>query len=134
MDAQVACRLSPADVRQFRALEELNARLRRENEELENDSRLWHEAEADRVRRIGNVQWWQELDSREGEKLAIDEQLSALIHVIVALRWELDTLCQAIEWHRAGALTNDGLWHYHEKARALLEATEEPASTNAPPR
>ena len=39
---------------------------------------------------------------------------------------ELDTLCQAIEGHRAGALTNDGLWHYVEKARALLRVPPSP--------
>lgn len=33
---------------------------------------------------------------------------------------EVDTLCQAIEGHRAGSLTNDGLWHYRDKARRLL--------------
>ena len=43
------------------------------------------------------------------------------------LRDELDTLCQDIEGHRAGALTNDGLWHYHEKARATLRAAQQEA-------
>ena len=42
------------------------------------------------------------------------------------LREELDTLCQAVEGHRGGALTNDGLWHYAEKARTLLQVAVSP--------
>lgn len=53
------------------------ASLRAENERLGNDARLWHESEADRVRRIGHVQWWQELDSKQGEILALQERLAA---------------------------------------------------------
>ena len=37
-----------------------------------------------------------------------------------ALVDEIETLCQAIQGHRAGGLNNDGLWHYHQKARAVL--------------
>lgn len=73
-----ACRLGSEDVKQLRALEALNAKLHRELDTLENDARLWHESEADRIRRIGNVQWWQELDSREGERLALLEQIAQL--------------------------------------------------------
>lgn len=62
----------------LRKEEAANAQLRLDNEHLENDSRLWHEAEADRVRRIGHVQWWQELDSREGEKLVLQERVKEL--------------------------------------------------------
>jgi hypothetical protein len=64
-------------VKELRELEASNAQLRRENEELENDSRLWHGSEADRIRRIGHVQWWQEIDFREGEKLVLREKLAA---------------------------------------------------------
>jgi hypothetical protein len=81
-----ACRLSRDDVRQLRALEQLNAKWQRECANLENDARLWHEAEADRVRRIGHVQWWQELDSREGEKLALQERVATLEAELAALR------------------------------------------------
>ena len=35
---------------------------------------------------------------------------------------EIDCLCQAIEGHRCGSLTNDGLWHYWTKAKKLLAA------------
>lgn len=84
-----ACRLSRDDVRQLRALELLNAKWQRECENLENDARLWHESEADRVRRIGHVQWWQELDSREGEKLALQERVSTLESELAALRANL---------------------------------------------
>jgi hypothetical protein len=41
---------------------------------------------------------------------------------------EVDCLCQAIEGHRAGALTNDGLWHYVEKARSTLARLAAPSS------
>lgn len=44
---------------------------------------------------------------------------------VEALMEELETLCQAVEGRRAGALTNDGLWHYVVKARALLAAQPE---------
>lgn len=71
-----ACRMSSDDVKRLRDLEDENAALRHENDRLDNDARLWHESEADRVRRIGNVQWWQEMDSREGEKLVLQEQLA----------------------------------------------------------
>lgn len=64
----MALRKAEAEIRQ----------LRRDCEELENDSRLWHESEADRVRRIGHVQWWQELDSREGERLVLEARVKAL--------------------------------------------------------
>lgn len=53
-----ACRLSADDVKRLRELESDNAQLRHDNEELENDSRLWHASEADRVRRIGHHEWW----------------------------------------------------------------------------
>jgi len=49
----------------------------RQRNEYENDARLWHEAEADRRRRIGDRQWWQELDYREGEKIVLTEKLAA---------------------------------------------------------
>lgn len=92
MDAQVACRLSRDDVKQLRALEALNVKLQRECENLENDSRLWHEAEADRERWIGRRQWWQELDYREGEKIVLTEKLAATHAAIRALRdgWRAD--------------------------------------------
>jgi hypothetical protein len=64
------------------------AQLRRDCEGMENDSRLWHEAEADRVRRIGNVQWWQEMDYREGEKLALTERAEAAEAALTRLRQE----------------------------------------------
>lgn len=72
------CQLTAEDVRQLRALEQSNAELRAENERLENDSRLWHEAEADRQRRIGPREWWQELDYREGEKRVLQEEVKRL--------------------------------------------------------
>jgi hypothetical protein len=73
-----ACQLTVSEVRELRALEQVNAELRAENEQLENLARLWHEAEADRQRRIGHRQWWQEIDSREGEKLVLLERIKAL--------------------------------------------------------
>jgi hypothetical protein len=73
-----ACRLAVDDVQRLRALETQNATLRREVEAAENDARLWYESEADRVRRIGHCQWWQEMDSREGEKLVLQERLAEL--------------------------------------------------------
>lgn len=73
-----ACRLSLADVRLLRDLEREIVQVRRENTELENDSRLWHESQSDRVRRIGHVEWWQELDSREGERLVLTAERDAL--------------------------------------------------------
>src|SRR5689334_5391119 len=72
-----ACRIDADELARIRGIEADNAELRRENERLDNDARLWHESEADRVRRIGNCQWWQELDSREGERLVLKEQLEA---------------------------------------------------------
>jgi hypothetical protein len=62
----------------LRKAEDRIAELTRELDSVENDARLWHESEADRVRRIGHVQWWQELDYREGEKLVLNEQVSRL--------------------------------------------------------
>jgi hypothetical protein len=50
----------------------------RQRNEAENDARLWHESEADRVRRIGHVAWWQELDSREGERLVLQQRVKEL--------------------------------------------------------
>jgi hypothetical protein len=50
----------------------------RQRNEYENDARLWHESEAERVRRIGHTAWWQELDSREGEKLVLKERVKEL--------------------------------------------------------
>lgn len=73
-----ACRLSAEDVQRLRELDARNAELRAEDSTLENDARLWHESEADRVRRIGHVQWWQEMDSREGEKLVLTERVQQL--------------------------------------------------------
>jgi len=73
-----ACRLSADDVRQLRALEQLNAKLERECANLENDARLWYESNEDRQRRIGNRQWWQALDYLEGEKLVLQEKVAAL--------------------------------------------------------
>ena len=94
-----ACRLGDVDVTALRSLEAANAELRRENERLENDARLWHESEADRVRRIGNVQWWQEMDSREGEKLVLqaqvaekDAQIAQLQQAVDKLPWTLDNI------------------------------------------
>lgn len=58
----------------LRKTEERARELQAELDLVENDARLWHESEADRVRRIGNVQWWQELDYREGEKLVLKER------------------------------------------------------------
>lgn len=92
----------------LRKAEDRIAKLHRENEELENDSRLWHESEADRVRRIGNVQWWQEIDYREGEKIALTERAEAAeaqveadrvvrhrqMNEILALKDEVETLRQ----------------------------------------
>mgnify|MGYP001614702526 CR=1 FL=1 len=72
-----ACRLSAEDVTQLRDLETQNAELRAENGRLDNSARLWHEADTDRQRRIGNREWWQEIDFREGEKLVLQEQLAA---------------------------------------------------------
>jgi len=48
----------------------------------ENDARLWHESEADRVRRIGNHQWWFHLDCLEGEKLVLQERVAELEKLI----------------------------------------------------
>lgn len=75
-----ACRLSADDVTRLRQLEATNARLRRENDKLENDARLWHESEADRRRRIGNNAWWFVKDSLEGEILALKERLAGAAH------------------------------------------------------
>jgi hypothetical protein len=41
------------------------------------------------VRRIGNCQWWQEFDFREGERLVLREQLDAAQQQIAALTAEL---------------------------------------------
>lgn len=81
-----ACRLTAEQVRELRALEQHNAELRAENDRLDNDARLWHEAEADRRRRIGNREWWQELDSREGEKLVLQEKVATLEAELALLR------------------------------------------------
>ncbi len=70
-----ACRLSSADVTLLRTLEADIAEICRQNATLENDARLWHESQADRVRRIGDREWWQELDFREGEKLVLAQAL-----------------------------------------------------------
>lgn len=72
--ATALCRLSSHDAHRLREIEKDNEELRSDNERLENDSRLWHESESDRVRRIGNCQWWQEMDSREGEKLVLTSE------------------------------------------------------------
>ncbi len=72
------------DVKAFRDLETDNHRLSVENRGLENDARLWHEAEADRVRRIGNREWWQELDSRDGERLVLIERVKELEAVVTS--------------------------------------------------
>lgn len=73
-----ACRLSADSVKKLRELENANTELRRENDRVDNDARLWHESEADRVRRIGHCQWWQHVDSLEGEKLVLQEQVQQL--------------------------------------------------------
>jgi hypothetical protein len=79
MYRDAACRLPPgADIKHIRGLEARVADLQRENDCLDNEARLWHESEADRVRRIGNVQWWQEMDSREGERLVLQERIVTL--------------------------------------------------------
>jgi hypothetical protein len=67
----------------LRKAEDEIAKLRREVEELENDSRLWHESEADRIRRIGHCQWWQELDSREGERLVLVKRVKELEQAVL---------------------------------------------------
>jgi phage terminase large subunit GpA-like protein len=72
------CLLTKEEIAELRDLERQNAALHRENERLENDARLWYESEADRVRRIGNVEWWQEMDSREGEKIVLQEKVASL--------------------------------------------------------
>lgn len=73
-----ACRLTADDVKALRALEQANAELRADNERLENFERLYHEADADRIRRIGNCEWWQALDFIEGEKLVLRERIEEL--------------------------------------------------------
>ncbi len=73
-----ACQMPGADIKHIRGLEERNAELEREKDTLENDARLWHESESDRVRRIGQCQWWQALDSKEGERLALEAELARL--------------------------------------------------------
>jgi hypothetical protein len=55
----------------------------RDRNSYENDARLWHEAEADRVRRIGHCQWWQELDSRDGERLVLQERIVELEKLVL---------------------------------------------------
>jgi hypothetical protein len=64
--------------KRVRELEAEVAQTLNERNEYENDARLWHESEADRVRRIGHCQWWQEMDSREGEKLVLQERVKEL--------------------------------------------------------
>lgn len=87
-----ACQLAPDQLKHIRGLEERNAELVRHNEELDNEARLWNEAESDRVRRIGNVQWWQEMDYREGEKIVLQEQLADARRQIAALQTQRDAL------------------------------------------
>lgn len=65
--------------------------------------------------------------AREAELIADAEQEFVVTGRIVEraedAERERDTLCQAIEGHRAGSLTNDGLWHYHQKATLAAQLT-----------
>lgn len=85
----------------IRELEAEVAEAYRQRNECENDARLWHESEADRVRRIGHCQWWQEMDSREGEKLVLQAEIE-----------RLKTLAQSLDLNKLQALcrTYDERW------------------------
>lgn len=70
--------------------------------------------------------------------LALKESIHAQAPVsaervrLQALEDELDTLCMAVEGHRGGALTNDGLWHYVVKARKVrLTSSSGETETNS---
>lgn len=80
-DVDPACAIKADEgglVGEIRRLEAEVLRVCGERNEYENDARLWHESEADRIRRIGHCQWWQEMDSREGEKLVLQAEVEAL--------------------------------------------------------
>jgi hypothetical protein len=95
---------------------------RREKAELEKDARLWHEADADRKRRIGNVQWWQELDYHEGEKLALQAKLEAAEATLARLREALVDLVEDLKarWDMSDPRTNPGIRYYVQRADAAL--------------
>jgi hypothetical protein len=87
LDDSPACLIKGEDGGLLKRVRELEAEVLNaynQRNAYENDARLWHESEADRVRRIGHVQWWQELDSREGEKLALLERVADLEKQIAA--------------------------------------------------
>ncbi len=73
-----ACRLSVSDVRQLRALEALNAKLRREVELLDNDARLYYELRAEVNRRTNGHGLFMHLDYLEGEKIVLQERIKEL--------------------------------------------------------
>jgi len=81
VDSTPACKLAESEgglVQRIRDLERALDEALAEVSSYENDARLWHDAEADRVRRIGHVQWWQGLDSKQGEILVLQEEVARL--------------------------------------------------------
>lgn len=123
------CRLTEDEVKEIRALEGENRQLRHDNEELGNTARLWHEAEADRVRRIGNRQWFQELDYREGEKLAFQERLAAAERLAKARQAELTRVCEQLQQalsvtHHQLAAAEQHVTELRECLASLVEANE----------
>jgi hypothetical protein len=75
------------------------------------------------VLRIQDTPDWHAAAVKQVEKELQDAApapLPALPDPLAEALDEIDTLCQAIEGARAGALSSKGLWHYHEKARTVL--------------
>jgi hypothetical protein len=68
-----------------------------------------------------NCRWATHVEQRRNRRKPL--RLRPVVNELLA---EIDCLCQAIEGHRGGALTNDGLWHYVEKARELAKKYSTP--------
>lgn len=80
-----ACQLTPEDVRELRALETANERLRCKNEELDDTARLYHEQCAEIKRLIGDRSLFMELDYRNGEKIVLEARATRLASALQSI-------------------------------------------------